>query len=361
MQPYNPAVLRFLVKHAWIGLLVGLILVLIPNSFLRTWLPVSGELPTPTTPPTPDALEVNYQAGLQLATTDPLQALSMLQDMAFSGRPEAESARTLAQAIQAGRLADDPAYLLTVSGQALAAINEWKLAQQALLHAVQLNPDYAEAWAYLGEAQQQNGEDGYPALKRALDLNPESLSTILFTALYWQRQQNYMKAELLYSRAAMMDPQNASIQVQWGQNALLAGHVNEARSHFETAANLSPEDMVIWSYVAQYCVDADLYVEELGLPAALKVLKQNPRDAQALVLAGRAYLATGNQVTAGVFLKQAIELDTDYMPAHYYYALLLLTINEDSQAVLHLNKVIELAPGSEEAKRAAELIVQYSH
>ncbi len=361
MRPYNLAMPRFLLKHAWIGLLVGLILVLIPNSFLRAWLPVSGHLPTPTMLPTLDPLKANYQAGLRLAATDPLQALPMLQDMAFSGRPEAEPARALAQAIQAGRLADDPTYLLTVSGQALASIDEWKLAQQALLHAVQLNPDYAEAWAYLGEAQQQNGEDGYPALKRALDLNPESLSALLFTGLYWQRQQNYMRADLLYSRAAQMEPQNASIQVQWGQNALLAGDVNEARSHFETAADLSPVDMQIWSYVAQYSIDADVYVEELGLPAALKVLKQNPQDAQALVLAGRAYLATENQVTAGVFLKQAIDLHPDYMLAHYYYALLLLTINEDSQAVLHLNKVIELAPGSQEANRAAELIVQYSH
>ena len=361
MQPYNLAVLRFLMKRAWIGILVGLILILLPSTFLRPWLPVPGPLPTPTSQSTADALEADYQAGLELAAKDPLQALPLLQGMAFSDHPDAESARRLAEAIQAGRLANDPAYLLTVSGQALAGIGEWRLAQEALLGAVQLEPSYAEAWAYLGEAQQQNGEDGLPALQRALDLNTQSLPALLFTALYWQRQQEYPRAALLYSRAAMMDPGNSSIQVQWGENSLLAGDVNTAREHFETAAGLSPDDLVIWTYVAKYSIDAEIYVEELGLPASLLVLREQPENAQAIVLVGRAYLAIGNQVTAEVFLKRAAELFPDYMPAHYYYALFLLAKNEGSQAFVHLNKVIELAPGSEEANRAAELIVEYFH
>jgi tetratricopeptide (TPR) repeat protein len=352
---------QFLAKRAWIGILLGLILILLPNTILRPWVPVPGQLPTPTAQSTTDALEADYLAALELSTTDPLQALPLLQDVAFSDHPDAESARRLAEAIQSGRLANDPAYLLTVIGQGLADIGEWRLAQQALLNAVQLEPDYAEAWAYLGEAQQQNGEDGYPALQRALDLNPQSLSALLFTALYWQRNQEYPRAALLYSRAAMLDPENPAIQVQWGENSLLAGDVNKARSHFETAAALSPDDMEIWTYVAQYCIDAEIYVEELGLPASLLVLRAEPQNEQAMVLAGRAYLATGHQVTAEVFLKQAVESFPDYMPAHYYYALFLLAKNEDSLALVHLNKVIALAPGSQEAARAAELIVQYSH
>ena len=353
--------LQFLIKRAWIGLLVGLILILLPNIILRPWLPVPGQLPTPTLPPTADVLEASYQEGLQLATTDPLQALPLLQEVAFSSRPEAESARTLVQAIQAGRLADDPAYLLTVTGQALAAISEWKLAQEALLHAVQLDPEFAEAWAYLGEAQQQNGENGYPALKRALDLNPQSLSALLLNALYWQRHQDYLRAALLYRRASMMEPENSSIQLQWGQNSLLAGNVNDAREHFELAADLSPSDLEVWTFVAQYCVQAEIYVEELGLPAALLVFREQPENAQVMVLVGRAYLATGNQTTAEVVLREAVKLHPEYVPAHYYYALFLLAKNEDSEAFVHLNKVIELAPGSQEAARAAELIVQYSH
>ena len=352
---------QFFVRRAWIGIVIGLILILLPNAFLRSWLPVAGQIPTPTLLPTVDPLELSYEQGLELAATDPLAALPLFEEIAFSSHPMAESARALAQAIQSGRLAKNPAYLLTVSGQALGAIGEWKLAQEALLNALQLEPEYAEAWAYLGEAQQQNGEDGYPALQRALDLDPKSLSALLFTALYWQRQQNYLRAELLFHRAALMEPENAPIKVQWGQNSMLAGDVSDAREHFEKAAELSPDDLEIWVYVARYCVDAELFVGELGLPAALRVVRDQPDNAEARVLVGRAYLAMGNKVAAKVYLEQAVNLHPEYMPAHYYFGLFLLADEENEQAFVHLNQVIELAPGSREAELAGELIVRYSH
>ncbi|MCL5428999.1 MAG: tetratricopeptide repeat protein [Chloroflexi bacterium] len=349
--------LRRLLRRAWIGLLIGLILILLPNNILRTWLPVAGSIPTPTVPATVDPLDISYEQGLEWAAIDPLAALPFLEDLAFSSHPEAESARTLTQAIRSARLVEDPAYLLTASGQALAAIGEWRLSRKALLQAVQVDPDYAEAWAYLGEAQQQNGEDGYPALQRALDLNPNSISALLFTGLYWQRQQEFSRAGLYYHMAALLDPENASIQVQWGQNSILAGDVIGAREHFEAATEISPDDLEIWAYVARYCVDSELFVEELGLPAALLVLREQPENPEAVVLAGRAYLSVGNKVAARAYLEQAVELDQEYMPAHYYLGLFLLANEEYTQAFVHLNKVIELAPGSGEAKLASELIV----
>lgn len=351
---------QFLLRRAWIGILVGLFLILLPNTFLRTWLPAPGPIPTPTLAPTTNPLELSYQQGVQLMATDPLAALPLLEEVAFSSYPEAESARTLALAIQSARLVEDQAYVFTASGQALAAIGEWKLAQQALVQAVQFDPKYAEAWAYLGEAQQQNGEDGYPALQRALDLNPDSLSALLFSALYWQRQQDYSRAGLLYHRAALQEPGNASIQVQWGQNSLQAGDVNAAREHFETAADLSPDDLGIWIYVARYCIESELFVEELGLPAALLVLRQQPENAEAMVLVGRAHLSLDKQVTARVYLEQAVKLYPEVASAHYYFAVFLLANEDYTQALAHLNKVIELAPGSNEAELASELIVRYS-
>ncbi|HLD94814.1 MAG TPA: tetratricopeptide repeat protein [Anaerolineales bacterium] len=347
-------------RHGWIGILIGMILILLPNTFLRTWLPVPGPIPTPTLVPTADPLDLSYQQGVQLMATDPLAALSLLEEVAFSSHPLAESARTLTQAIRSARLADDRAYLFTASGQALAAFGEWKLAQNALLKAVQLDPEYAEAWAYLGEAQQQNGEDGYPSLRRSLDLNPESLSALLFTALYWQRQQDYLRAGLLYHRAASHEPDNASIQLQWGQNALLAGDVNEAREHFDAAAQLSPDDLGTWTYVARFSIGSELFVEELGLSAALRVLREQPENAEAMVLVGRAYSSLGNKIAGRVYLEQAVKLYPEFGPAHYYFGLFLLANEETDQALAHLNKVIELSPGSQEAKLASELIVRYS-
>ena len=91
------------------------------------------------------------------------------------------------------------------------------------------------------------------------------------------------------------------------------------------------------------------------------VLRDQPENAEAMVLVGRAHLSLDNKVTARVYLEQAVKLFPDYAPAHYYFALFLLASQENEVAFTHLNKVIDLSPGSPEAELSSKLIVQYSH
>ncbi|MEX2162059.1 MAG: tetratricopeptide repeat protein [Anaerolineales bacterium] len=352
--------LRFLLKRAWIGILFGLVLILLPNAWLRSLAPVAGDLPTPLPQPTPDPRDQAYQQGLTLASTDPLTAVSFLDQVAFSDHPMAEEARTLASAIQAARLADDEAYLFTAAGQALAAIGEWQRSREALVKAVQLDPEYAEAWAYLGEAQYQNGEDSFPALQRALELNPDSVAAQLFNALYWQRQGDFLEANLHFYIASQLDPQSPSIYIQWGQNAMLAGEPVEARQYFEKAAELSPDDPAVWRALARYSIESELYVQELGVPAAGRVLIDDPEDVAALVLLGRAHILLGDGQAGQDFLERALGIDANDPLPHYYLGLYFLAQDNIAAALPHLNQVIALAPDTEEAELAAELIVQYS-
>ncbi len=352
---------RLLIRRAWIGILIGLVLLLLPNAIWRSLAPIPSGLPTATSQPTLDPRQNGYEQGLALAASDPLSALPLLEGLMFSDFSAAESARTLVQAIQSARLTDDPAYLYTASGQALAAIEEWRLAREALLQAVQLRPDYAEAWAYLGEAQYQNGEDGYPALKRALELNPDSMSVQLFNALYWQRHNDFEQANLHFYVAATLDPENPAIYIQWGKSAMLAGEPVEARELFERAAELTPDDPLVWKALAEYSIESELFVEELGVPAASKLVTADATDAEAMVLLGRAYALLGREETSRVFLERAVELEPTYPEAHFFLGIFLLARGETEQALAHLNQVIALAPGSPEAEQASDLIIQYSN
>ncbi len=54
-------------------------------------------------------------------------------------------------------------------------MGEWQLAERAFSQACQLSPEYAEAWAYLSQAQEQLGQDGLPALNKAIALEPDSV------------------------------------------------------------------------------------------------------------------------------------------------------------------------------------------
>lgn len=342
-------------------MLVGLALVLLPNTWLRTLVPISGPLPTPTSQPTDDTRLADYAAAVELAASDPLAALVTFEEIMFSDHPQAQNARIVARSIQAGRVADNEAYLFTSTGQGLAAIAEWRAARGAFLRAIELDPDYAEAWAYLGEAQYQTGEEALPALQRSLELNPSSLAGQLFNALYWQRQSDFAQAGLHFVIASELDPENPSILIQWGQNAMLAGDPIEARQHFEAASELTPNDPFVQIAVAEYSLGSELFVEELGYPAALQLVEDDPDDPQALTLLGRAHMLLGYKTAGRGFLEHALEVDSGYTPAHLYLGIYWLSQEEIEASLLHLNQVIALAPGTLEAARAADLIVQYSH
>ncbi len=350
--------LRFL-KRAFLVILVALALIVLPNAWLRGFTPHEGPLPTLTHTPTPDSLGDAYQQALALAAQQPLDALPQLEQVMLSDHPQAEQARLLARAIQSARLAGNQAYLFTATAQSLAALGHWDLAQQALLQAVQADPDYAEAWAYLGEARHQNGADAWEALQRALELNPHSVAVQLFHALYWQRAADFARAEIHFAAAAQLDPNNPAIYVQWGQGAMLAGDPLAARGHFEQAASLTPDDPQVWLALARYSLDSELYVEELGLPAAMEAHRLAGSQAEVLVLLGRAYILKGDRAVGSRFLQQAQRADEAYAPAHLYLGLFHLADEEIEQALRQFNQVIELAPGSPEALWARDLILQY--
>ena len=156
--------------------------------------------------------QANYQLGLILAITSPDEAGFYL-DQAQASDPElTPNIKPVIDALRIGELSENPAYRLTLLGQALGALGEWQLASSALQRATEKDPGYSEAWAYLGEAQQQNGEDGFEALTTALNLESQSYSANLLMALYWRRNDAPAEALPLLLTAAKQDPNNLSLK-----------------------------------------------------------------------------------------------------------------------------------------------------
>ena len=147
--------------------------------------------------------ELYYQVGLLYAATDPLLALPYLAQAAEIDPVFATQARELHDKIRTANLFDQPAYILLASGRQLANMGEWEYARQAFMRATDLDPQYADAWAFLGEAQQQisgqetgsYGEAGLSDLQHALQVDPNSILANFFMGLYWERQKDYSRAQ----------------------------------------------------------------------------------------------------------------------------------------------------------------------
>lgn len=255
------------------------------------------------------------------------------------------------------------AYQLTIAGQALASLEEWALAETALEQAVTEDPEYAEAWAYLGEARQQNeSPGGYEALLTAYALNPQSFSASLFLSVYYRRQGQPAVAITYLENALVQDPQNLDLHADLAQTMIDAGRVRRAFEHLQALAEENPQRVEIWLKLAQLSGDNNLQVLEDGLPAAREAVVLDPDNPQAVLLLGRVYLLLGEPVLAERFLLEAAELDPELPEPHYYLGILYLNTDQDQKAFGQLKEALLLAQSAGRrsfAQQVETLIGQY--
>jgi tetratricopeptide (TPR) repeat protein len=326
----------------------------------------------------PNDLALYYELGLLLAAVQPESALAYLELAANGEQPTAANARELQREIRTATLWGEPAYTLTAAGRALAALNKWDLAEQAFLQATQLRPDYAEAWAFLGEARYHltglvaplPGMTPYPTtasqswaglkeLQQALQLDPGSLAANLLLSLFWQRHGDYEQALSYLQVAINQDAENPALVAELGNLYDLRGDLNEASQAYQAAIWLAPKDSKYWLLLAEFALRNQFQLKELAIPAARQALLIEPDSAHALDTLGQAYLLTGDLITAERFLQRSLQADPDYAPAHLHSGVLALYQGELEQARQAIIRALDLASGTPIATQAQRLLETY--
>lgn len=260
------------------------------------------------------------------------------------------------------RLADfseDKAYRYTLYGQALAAEEDWRLAKEAFLHATEINPDYSEAWAYLGQSRLQLGEEGLPALEEAIKLNPDSLAANVFMGAYWRNQAEPEIALPFLQKAVSLEPKTTSLLTDLGFTLAASGDITAAIEQFQTIIEIAPDDLDTWVTITEFSLDHDLQVAEIGLPAARQALLLAPERATTLVLMARAYSQQGDNFVALRFFNRALQTNSEYAAAHYYLGLHHLAHDNAREAERELNKAIELDKDGELSQQAEAILHDY--
>jgi len=296
------------------------------------------------------------QLGLLLAAREPQAALSHLLQAAELDPKLAEQLRVIEQTLQADEDSQDPAYLYLNVGRALASLDEWQLAEDALELAVQANPAYAEAWAYYGEALQHTGQGGQAALNNALALDPDSLAANLFYALFLRRQNDPAQALVVLYHAEVLDPQNPSIQAEIAAVLDELGQVNPALLRFQQAVLLDPKNPAFLHLLARYSIENDLQMVDVGMAAARQAVILDQEDAIALDLLGYAYYLLGDPNSALRFFQRALAADPNYAALRLHIGLLYLAQDDLSAARTQLELAVALAPGSWSAEQAARIL-----
>jgi tetratricopeptide (TPR) repeat protein len=301
----------------------------------------------------------HYRLGLLLTFLSPEQALSELT-LASSLDPETDSAvQTLTAALSLSATQPDSSEQMLTIGRALGLVQEWDLSLAAFEKAIELDEENAEAWAWLGEAKQQLGQDGSVELDRALTLDHLSVIVRALRGLHWNRLGKYEQMRAEYALAAEFEPTNPAWQVSLGDAHLKLGDLASALAAYQKATELSPTDANYWRLLANFCAENGINVEDIGLPAAQNAVRLTPDDPFALDALGWSYLSSGRYANAEKILLETIAAYPNHFPAYIHLAMTYLAQGNRPAAFNQLTYIRDADVGGKFAVLANELLKQY--
>jgi TolB-like protein len=213
------------------------------------------------------------------------------------------------------------AYLRGLAFEARAASDDHLKAAEFYGRAVQLDPNFALAWARLSRAHGfiffnfvESTAARRDAAKRALEnaqkLAPNSPETLLALGYYqYWVLRDYAFAKITFGRVSEMLPGNSDVLIALGRLIRREGHWDESIAHSEQALALDPHNSLALRDTAV------TYLALRRFPTALKlydrVLAITPNDPEAMALKACIYQAQGNLQEAASFLSGTSEQTPD--------------------------------------------------
>jgi len=278
----------------------------------------------------------HYRLGLLYSFLEPESASQELTT-ASTINPEVESAaQTMISALNLASTQNDLSEQMVAVGRALGLVQDWELAKSAFEKAVQSDMENAEAWAWLGEAKQQLGQDGAGDLDRAMSIDHTSPIVHGLRALHWDRQESYEQMVAEYLLAAEKEPDNPIWRAALADAYSKNGDLVLALESYQAATDLAPTDANYWRLLANFCSVNNVKVEEIGLPAAIKAAKLVSNNPDVLDALGYAYYVSGRYANAEKVLTDLVKEYPDYYPAYIHLVLNQMIEGKKSSAYNNL-------------------------
>lgn len=296
-----------------------------------------------------------FRLGLLLTLSDPNEAFSELTYASQLDPRFDPAVQTLRTALNLSAVNESPSEQKVIIGRGLGLVEEWELARAAFEEAVKLDEKNAEAWAWLGEADQVSGDqEALNYLNRALELDSNSSVVRGLRGLYFQRTGNHRQALSEFQSAAKIESDNPAWYVSIGEEFSNLGDLILALQAYQYATSLVPDDASYWRLLADFCARNGINIRDVGLPAAQKAVRLTPKDARALDTLGWLLMLDGRNYEAERFLYQALDTDPQLASAHYHLGVLYLQTDDRVAAYDHLLQARDLGN-----TQAEELLRQY--
>ena len=222
------------------------------------------------------------------------------------------------------------------------------LAIRLCRRAVEIDPNYAQAWALLALVQSSTKlyfdshvEDGLLEAEKALALDPNLAEAHAAKARVLNLSARYPKARLEVERALALDPESYEAHREAAIYATATHNNAEAIEHFEKAASLIESEyyaagMVVAFYEAVGDQEGKERAARRALARTEKLLASEPDHGSALSFGITALMALGEVERGKEWIERALLVDPDNINMRYNLACSLITQADDIDAGLDL-------------------------
>jgi len=228
--------------------------------------------------------------------------------------------------------------------------------------AVDLDPNYAQAWALLASAQYtlhnrfgRAGDAGQATLDRALALNPDLAEARSLKAKILSDAGRHEEAAAEIAAALQLDPESFEVNARAGRIGYIGGRVKDAVGHFEKSTALVESDLdgpfiLISCYTVLGDVENTRRIARMALERAEKALAQDRGNGYAMGVGVGALAALGESDRAKEWMDRGLLIDPDNLLLRYNLACTLAAwLNDPEAALAMLGPVLERDHGDNTA------------
>ena len=213
------------------------------------------------------------------------------------------------------------------------------------------SPDLLYKFALIA-LNSQLGDDAIIALKRAIELKPES-SYYFVLGVTWLKKPDLQEAEQVFRQSLKLQPGNAQAQTYLGYTLLKQKMYPEAREWLEKSIQKDaprPETLYYLGLIAQ-----EQKEDERAVGFFEKSIHLSPSFAHPHIALGSTYLKMKNYPRAQQELEIGVKLSPDDSKAHYNLALLYARINDSKRAQEEM-QIVERLKSSNGPTRESDLV-----
>jgi tetratricopeptide (TPR) repeat protein len=231
-----------------------------------------------------------------------------------------------------------------------------EFARQMFRQAIDLDPDFALAWAGYADCfsllimyEDPVGsyrEEARKASKRALELDPDLAEAHASRGLALLISEEFEAAETEFNEAIELDPRLFQAYYYFGRARFHQGNLEMAAELFRKAAEVEPADYQSRCLRVQILrgtgrIDEAVTQARDAVRVVENHLKWNPDDARALHLGAGSLIVLGEEERAKSWLKRALEMNPDDSVLLYNVACNFATLGEVDEAIDFLARAIE--------------------